>query len=141
MLYHALFVPEGAAPFPRSILEEPHICKYYEGWGRPGDQALIAEVDGLKVGAVWVRKFRASDPGYGFVSEEIPELNISLIPGMEGHGLGTKLMLSMIDLLKSTNESGVSLSVDKSNMAIRLYTRLGFQIVKEHGNPTLLLKF
>jgi hypothetical protein len=31
MLYHALFVPAGAAPLPREIVQRPEIARYVAG--------------------------------------------------------------------------------------------------------------
>jgi hypothetical protein len=82
MLYLALFVPPGQPPLPRSVLRDPAIAHYVEGWRmRSGDLGLIALVDGAPVGAAWLRYFAASDPGYGFVSESTPELSVAVLPG------------------------------------------------------------
>jgi len=43
MFYTALHVPEGADPFPKSIIEAPNLAKYIANWGRPDDIALVAE--------------------------------------------------------------------------------------------------
>lgn len=70
MLYLALFVPPGEPPLPRSVLRDPAIARYVQGWGtRRDDKGLVALVDTLLVGAAWLRWFSASDPGYGFVDE------------------------------------------------------------------------
>ena len=45
---------------------------YVKAWGRPGDTAMIALVDGFPVGAAWFRLFKATAPGYGFVDEQTP---------------------------------------------------------------------
>lgn len=55
-LYLAVFVPEGAEPPPRAILEEPGVAVYLDNFGRqPGDLALVAERDGMLLGAVYSR--------------------------------------------------------------------------------------
>ena len=73
MLYLALYVPPGEPPLPRSVLSQPALARYVHNWGAsPGDQGLIAIVDGVPVGAAWLRLFPSSDPGYGIVSESIP---------------------------------------------------------------------
>ena len=42
-LYEALFVPEGAEPFPRSILQDPHLKIYTEAFGeQAGDYCHAA---------------------------------------------------------------------------------------------------
>ena len=42
MLYQALYVPPGRAPFARSILADADIACYVQGWGRKGDWGLLA---------------------------------------------------------------------------------------------------
>jgi hypothetical protein len=38
MLYLALFVPPGKRPLPRSILSDPALARYVNGWGtKSGD--------------------------------------------------------------------------------------------------------
>lgn len=53
------------------------------------------------VGAVWVRIMN----DYGHVDNETPSFAISLFPEYRNHGIGTALMKSMIDLLKTENIS------------------------------------
>ena len=80
MLYLALFVPAGELPHPRSVLGDPAVARYVEGWGmRGGDSDWIALVDGAPLGAAWLRCFPASEPGYGFVDERTPELSIAVL--------------------------------------------------------------
>ncbi len=140
MQYEALFVAPGSTPFPISILDEPHIRKYYIEWGRRGDQAFIAQNEKQPVGAVWSRIFPKTEPGYGFVAEDVPELSMALVASSRGQGVGTRLLNSMIQELKK-HHRGVSLSVDRSNPAFRLYQRMGFHVVKAEGNPTMVQWF
>src|SRR5215469_17458890 len=93
MLYLALFVPPGQPPPPQSVLGDPAIARYVEGWGtRSGDSGLIALVQRVPVGAAWLRLFPASDPGYGFVDERTPELSIAVLATHRGKGIGSLLM-------------------------------------------------
>jgi len=123
MLYLALFVPPGQRPLPRSVLRDPAISRYVDGWGkRCGDTGLIALVDSSPVGAAWLRWFPASDPGYGFVDESTPELSVAVLPAHRGNGIGSLLLDRLLDGVPAT-----SLSCDPANPAWRLYLRLGFQ--------------
>ena len=122
MLYLALYVQPGDPPLPRSILREPAIARYVRDWGtRPGDQGLIAVEAGISIGAAWLRFFPASDPGYGYVSEAIPELSIAVLPDCRGKGIGSQLLDSLLDGVPT-----VSLSCDPKNPAWKLYRRFGF---------------
>lgn len=133
MLYQALYVPEGAAPFPRDIVQQPEIAQYVRDWGQPDDTGLLACDGETPVGAAWLRRIRA----YGFVADETPELSIAMLPGYRGHGIGTKLMHELFVLLPS-RYLALSLSVSKENPALRLYQRLGFVIVKDEGNSVTM---
>lgn len=59
----------------RSIVEQPELSLYYEGFGSgPSDECLFAEVDGKAVGAVWARIM----DDYAHVDDDTPSLAISL---------------------------------------------------------------
>ncbi|MCY7021668.1 GNAT family N-acetyltransferase [Streptococcus sanguinis] len=137
-LYQAIFIPSGLEPLPRSILKEPELEMYIKDFGQqPDDWALAAEVDGLLVGAVWVRIMK----DYGYYDDQTPSLSISFLPDFRGQGLGQQLMTAMLDLLKSKGYLGVSLSVSKGNPApaVRFYQRLGFVTVEEREDDYLML--
>ena len=133
MLYQAIYVPEGQPPPARSILQEPALAKYVEGWGRqPGDLGIMALEDETTApaGAAWLRLFSASNPGYGFVDERTPELSIAVLPEYRGQGLGTRL-LEALTLAARGHYRAVSLSVSRGNPAERLYRRAGFEVAAE----------
>lgn len=77
-LYDAIFVPSGEAPPPRSVLLEPSIQNYYQDFGRAHDYCLVAEQEGMLLGAVWARVLSRPLKGYGYVDEHTPELAISV---------------------------------------------------------------
>lgn len=53
MVYESAFVPEVKKPFPRTILDEPSVSRYVEGWGKQiGDIGLIVEIDKQPIGAI-----------------------------------------------------------------------------------------
>lgn len=131
MFYTALHVPEGAAPFPKSIIEAPHLAKYIANWGRPDDIALVAEKDGQLIGAVWCRLLKAAEKGYGYVDDQTPELSLAIHANFRNQGLGTQLMEKAFIALVEKDFSQVSLSVDQDNKAVNLYKRVGFEIVEE----------
>lgn len=127
MLYLALHVPPGQPPLPRSVLRQPALAQYVSGWPtKPGDRGLVALVGGEPVGAAWLRMFPASDPGYGFVDESIPELSVAVLPDYRGNGIGSRLLDTLLH-----DVPAVSLSCDPANPAWRLYLRLGFRILPD----------
>ena len=49
-LYEAIFIPEGVEAPDRSIIEQPELKLYYEGFGKgKADHCLVAEEDGICV--------------------------------------------------------------------------------------------
>lgn len=136
MLYQAIYVPAGTEPPAKSILEVPHIAQYAAGWGRAGDMGLKALDNGTPVGAAWLRLIQ----GYGHVAGDIPELTLAVLPADRGQGIGTELLKELIDTA-SQRYGGISLSVVGDNPAMRLYEKLGFQIVEPDGaSYTMLLR-
>ncbi len=77
---------------------------------------------------------------YGHIDEKTPSLAISLYKPYRGLGIGTALMETMLSLLKWKGYESVSLSVQQANAAIRMYQRLGFQIVDENEEEYLMVK-
>lgn len=60
-LYHAIYLPEGTEPPPRSVVDLPELRVYTQGFGtRPGDFCLVAEVDGQVTGAAWAASWRTT---------------------------------------------------------------------------------
>lgn len=129
MLYQSLHV-EGQEPFPRDVVNRPHIARYVKEWGRRGDLSFIAEeTDSHRpIGAVWSRLSSADDQGFAYIDEQTPELGIALLPEYRGQGIGTALLEQMLEAAKKLYPA-ISLSVSPKNQAIRLYQRIGFKIV------------
>ena len=135
-LYQAIFISQDLESLPRSILKEPELEMYIKDFGQqPDDWALAAEVDGLLVGAVWVRIMK----DYGYYDDQTPSLSISFLTDFRGQGLGQQLMTAMLDLLKAKGYPSVSLSVSKDNPAVRFHQRLGFVTVEEREEDYLML--
>ena len=134
-LYLAIYVPEGfTGEVPRSVIRDDPKCRAaYEGFGElPDDRALVAEADGEVVGACWVR----TTDEYGHIDDATPSVSISVAGEWCGHGIGTALMRRMLDDLRESGYSCASLSVQKENPALRLYERLGFQIIGNGADDT-----
>jgi GNAT superfamily N-acetyltransferase len=117
-----------------------HLAKYLAGWGRPGDAGVIAEVNGQPVGAAWYRLFLADDHGYGFINEGIPELSIGVLPQWRGKGIGARLLASLEEKARDSGYVALSLSVEETNPANRLYARRGYVQVDKVGGAWTMLK-
>lgn len=135
-LYEAIYVPEGETPPDRSIVKLPELAVYYEGFGsRPDDCCMAAEDDGLVVGAAWTRIM----DDYGHVDDDTPSLAMSVLKGYRGQGIGTRLLQEMTDLLKQRGYKKLSLSVQKSNFAVRMYEKAGFETVRENDEEYIMV--
>ena len=135
-LYYAIFVPEGVEAPPREIINLPELQVYIRDFGtQPHDHCLVAELDGVVVGAVWVRDM----PDYGHVADGVPSFAISLRPEYRGQGIGTKLMQAMLDHLRKFGYAKASLSVQKANYAARMYTKLGFRTIGENDEEYIMV--
>lgn len=135
-LYHAIHVPEGMEPPPRSILEKPELRVYIEGFGtQPHDHGLVAVENGQVIGAAWVRDM----PDYGHIEDGVPSFALSVLPGQRSRGVGTLLMQALLELLRQKGYAKASLAVQKTNRAAGLYRRLGFGIVGENEEEYLMV--
>ena len=138
MLYEAVFVPPGATPPPRAIVMQPELRRYVSGWGRPGDDGIIAVApDNEAIGAAWLRLWPGDDRGYGFIDTMTPELSVAVRPEARGGGIGTELLRRLLQRADASH-ARVSLSVSVLNPAIRLYERLGFRSVAVAGTSMIM---
>ena len=140
MLYLALFVPPGGTPFDYSVVTQPELARYVRGWGRWGDDGIIAMESGRgPIGAAWLRLWSEHDHGYAFIDTLTPELSVAVHPEARGAGIGTELLKR---LLQRADESygSVSLSVSLENPAVRLYRRLGFAPVTFDESAMIMVR-
>lgn len=127
-LYEAIFIPQGAAVPPHSVIELPELQVYIADFGmHKGDRALAAEVQEKVVGVIWVRIMH----DYGHIDADTPSLAMSIAPDYRGQGIGTLLLSAMCAALRTEGVARVSLSVQKANYAVRLYRKAGFRVIEE----------
>ena len=141
MLYEAIFVEDGAPLLPKSIIKNPSLSKYVADFGsKKLDIGFIAEADEKPIGAIWGRLFTEEDKGYGFVDSKTPELSIAVKHQYRNKGIGTKLINRVTDSYRDIGVKYVSLSVDKKNIALNLYKRVGFKIIAETEKSVVMRK-
>lgn len=135
-LYEAIFIPEGVEPPAKEIVEQPELKIYYENFGSgSADHCLVVEDDGRVVGAVWTRIMN----DYGHVDDATPSFAISLYKDYRGQGIGTQLMLEMLEFLKKQGYRKASLAVQKANYAVRMYKKVGFKTVDENSEEYIMI--
>jgi ribosomal protein S18 acetylase RimI-like enzyme len=131
MLYEAATWRPGPHRFSANeVLSLPEIAVYISGWGRPGDEGLIAEAEtGEPVGAAWYRLFSEAAHGFGFVNAETPELTIAVRQDLRARGIGGALLKELIASARKAGLAALSLSVEPDNPALRLYGRAAFRVI------------
>ena len=133
LLYEAIFQPEGAKPLPRDIIKKPEINNYIKDFGKKkGDFCIFAKFYEETVGAAWIRILDGEIKGYGNIDSETPELAIAVFKKYRNLGIGTGLMLQLIEMIANKTYKQLSLSVQKENYAVKMYQKLGFEIVSEN---------
>lgn len=140
MLYYAIYVGEGNALPSRNIIYEPNLYKYIDNWDDEKDigYMIVEQETNIKLGVVWIRTFCKNNKGYGYISEDIPELSIAMVPEYRGKGLGTSLINYLISQLPAHIKS-ISLSVDTHNLAKKLYERLGFKDYSVNNGTAIMI--
>jgi ribosomal protein S18 acetylase RimI-like enzyme len=140
MLYEAACWQPGDRPTSEQVLSAPRVARYLEDWVRPGDEGIVAVEAGESIGAAWYRLFPAGAGGYGYVSEEVPELTMAVSPEARGRGVGGALLRALVHVAQDAGYSALSLSVEVDNeVACRLYRRAGFMAVASDGGAATML--
>lgn len=135
-LYEAIFVPEGMSAPPKSIVRQPELQVYVTDFGKKKeDTGLVAVVGTKVVGAVWVRIMK----DYGHINDTTPSFAIALYKEYRGVGIGTALMKKMLCLLKQKGYKQASLAVQKANYAVKMYKKIGFEIVEEKEEEYIMI--
>lgn len=135
-LYEAIFIPQGVEAPARDIIEQPELRVYTDNFGtRKGDNCLVADLNGKVVGAVWTRIMN----DYGHVDDDTPSFAISLYEEYRGRGIGSQLMVKMLELLKRQGYGKASLAVQKANYAVKMYKNVGFKTVDENAEEYIMM--
>ena len=135
----AVWRPDKPTPTAAQVLADPRYSMYLAGWPRPGDYGLIAEQDG-PVGAAWYRTYTDTSHGYGFVTEQIPELSIAVVASV-----GTRDRASAPGrphrLRSRQGYPALSLSVAEANPARRLYESVDFVPLETLGSSWTMVRY
>ena len=135
-LYEAIYIPDGIEPPPKSVIESPELQEYIINFGnRKHDKALVAEIKGKVVGAIWVRIMN----DYGHIDDDTPSLAMSVYRKYRGVGIGTLLLKQLLQVERLAGYSKISLSVQKSNYAVKMYEKEGFTVVDENNEEYIMI--
>lgn len=133
--------PERPAMSRDQVLELSENQRYVDDWPRPGEIGVVAEdPSGAPVGAAWWRCFSSDEPGYGFIAEDVPEIAIGVVAARRGQGIGDRLLDELEGEARRLGIRSLSLSVEPTNPALRLYVRHGYREVGgSSGSNTMRL--
>ena len=121
-------------------MADPPLAHYVNGWMGSNDLGVIAvSPTGLPIGAAWLRYLPATEPGYGYVRDDVPELSMGVVASWRGRGVGRTLLRSVLDAARTAGVPAVSLSVERANIAARLYESEGFRAVKSFDHADTML--
>lgn len=135
-IYWALFIPPGVEMPERTVIYNPDVFIYIENFGNGNDCGVFAEADGKAVGAAWTRII----PAYGHIDDETPELAISVLPEYRNRGIGAMMMEKLFELLRRRGYKQTSLAVQKENLAVNFYLRLGYETIREKPEEYLMVR-
>ena len=77
--------------------------------------------------------------GYGSIDNVTVEFAISVFDKYQRMRIGTALMNRMLEHLKGPNYPKASLAVQKENYAVRMYQKVGFEIVDENKQEYIMI--
>jgi ribosomal protein S18 acetylase RimI-like enzyme len=112
---------------PEELIEQSGHGYLLEHWGRPGDTAVVAELEGAVVGAAWYRYWTEASHSYGYVDPATPEIGLGVDRRFRRRGIGMSLMVGLLAAAQNQGVRSVSLSVERDNPALVLYRGLGFE--------------
>jgi ribosomal protein S18 acetylase RimI-like enzyme len=136
----AVWRPDKPTPAADQVLADPRYAVYLAGWPRQRDYGLVAEQDG-PLGAAWYRTYTEVSHGYGFVSEDVPELSIAVVASRRHEGIGRRLLIDLVNASVDEGYPALSLSVREQNPARRLYESVGFVTIEKHGSSWTMVRY
>ena len=110
----------------QTVLANPDLARYIEGFERDGDCAIIAEHDEKIIGIAWARLWTLDNRGFGWIDEQTPEMAIAVETDFQNQGIGARLIEALQQQLKASGAQQISLNVRADSRAVRLYEKLGF---------------
>ena len=135
-LYEAIYIPDGIEPPPKSVIECPELQEYIVGFGnRKHDKALVAEIQGNIVGAIWAR----ARNDYGHIDHDTPSLLSVCLPPVQKIRHWNFIVETTDTSRKLAGYSKISLSLQKSNDAVRMYEKVGFTVAAENSEEYIMI--
>lgn len=124
-----------------SVIREERFQKYIEKFGKEDDYAIVWEKDGQIAGLAWTRLFDEANKGFAYISDDIPELTVSILPGYNVQKISAELIEVISNELRIKGYDKVSVSVSENDEMLDVYTKYDFvEKEKQDDNRVLLVK-
>lgn len=132
-LYQAANRPGDNWPPLEESLQEPNNLRFWREFPRRGDLAVIAELDGVPVGAAWIRPF-SDDELTAMDDPRVPVLVMAVQEQHRGSGVGGSIMSSLVNLATADGVQAINLTTrEYLTAAVHLYERSGFRTAARRG--------
>lgn len=124
-----------------SVIREERFQKYIEKFGKEDDYAIVWEKDGQIAGLAWTRLFDEANKGFAYISDDVPELTVSILPGYNVQKISAELIEVISNELRIKGYDKVSVSVSENDEMLDVYTKYDFvEKEKQDDNRVLLVK-
>lgn len=140
MLYEAVFWrPNPNKPSFEDGIALDGVHEAIDDWGKEHDNAVIALVDGKRIGAAWFRSYTDKSNIRGYINPETPALVIAVDSNYRQQGIAKQMMIRLLQQYEGTDVNTVSLCVSKDNHALFLYQSVGFKKVEDIGDSLIMI--
>lgn len=143
MTYEAFYWnAQAQRPSFAAAMRDPGVTQYFEGWGRPGDVALVATEPrtGQRLGMAWARLYPADKPSYGFVAPDVPEVSTAVIEEVRGMKVGSQLVEALFAELRREGFARVSYAIEHGNTSIHLSSKFGGRAIDDRDGAQILTR-
>lgn len=139
MMLMAGFPPDSG--LPDDARRMPHVRRFLDGLGRPGDAGVIASDAARRpLGAAWARQL--DEP---LLRDErgtaVAQMTVAVEPHARGRGVGGTLLDALAEVAAAAGHRQLSLNVSARNPAHRLYLRRDFELVEADGHRLVMRRW
>ncbi|WP_343213163.1 GNAT family N-acetyltransferase [Fusibacter paucivorans] len=99
----------------------------------------MAEHNGQRAGAVFIRHWYKDNKMRGYIADDIPILVIGVVPPYRRRSIASGLLKAIKTTAIDNGISKISLCVTKNNIAYPLYVKNNFEIAEDLGDSYNML--
>ena len=95
---------------------------------------VVAEEDGDRIGAAWLRAHVGDEFAAGYLGDPVAQLAMAVVPARRGRGWGRQLLERLLEKADKSGLPEIQLTVGLTNAAaVQLYHSTGFSILLSDG--------